>query len=887
VRPRVRERLRSLLWRVPVATEVREEIRFHLDMIARDLEAQGMPREDARREAERRFGDPQALRGRLEGLGASRDRAWRLRGWIEDARHDVAYALRQVAARPGFAGVTVATLALGIGGCVALFSVLRAVVLRPLPFPQAERIYQVATDYRGDPGAVSIGNLLALQAESRAFTSLAAHQGKTFNLADEGEPERVRGARVGHEYFEVLGVPAALGRVFGRDEDQPGRDPVVVLSHRLWVRRFGADPAVVGRAVRLGGIPHQVVGVMPASFEIPLTDDQLWIPVAFSAKERVEFDAHYLTVLGRLAPGATDADARAEMARLGPLLQRLRPRENDGRVLRADPLLEQVVGEHRRRLVVLMAAVGLVLLIACVNVASLLLARGAARARELAVRSALGAGGRRLVRQLLTETAVLAAAGGTLGLALAAAAVRGLVTHGPADVPRLADARLDGSALAAALGLTVMATLAAGLIPALRAARVDAAAGLGLGGRSGSFVRDRLRRGLVVAEVAVAVMLLNGAALVLVSARNLAHVAPGFDPAGLLSVRVALPARQYPGDELPAALFERVVERLRSAPGVAEVAASTRPPLIGDLSYGFLPEGRTDELKSRVQTRLQLVTPGYLEALRLRLLEGRTLRESDRAGAPRVMVVSDVFARAAFPGQNAIGKRIACCEQRDGQPVWKEIVGVVGATRARGPAEDGAAEAYMTMAQSPQRGFDAADRSVTLIVRPRQGAPEAMVGAVREAVRAEDPALPLYDVATMSARLEQTLAPARFSAALLAALGLVGLFLAAIGLYGVISYLIGQRTQEIGVRLALGANRRDVVLLGLREGLRSVVTGVALGAAGCLLQAPLLERLLFGVAGRDVATLAAVSGVLLVVGLAASAIPASRAARIEPRTALA
>ena len=509
------------------------------------------------------------------------------------------------------------------------------------------------------------------------------------------------------------------------------------------------------------------------------------------------------------------------------------------------------------------------------------------RTRELAVRPALGAGTRRLVRQLLTETAVLAALGGAIGIGLAAALLRAIVLHGPPDVPRLPEARLDGSALAVAVGLTLLATLLAGLAPAVRAARTDVA-GLGLNGRTGAtFVRDRLRRGLVIAEVAVAVMLLNGAALVLRSAHNLEQVPPGFDPKGLLSVRVALPALEYPGDEAPAALFERVLERLRQAPGVAEAVASSRPPLIGDVSYGMLPEGRPDEPKSRIDTRVQLVTPGYLEAMRMRLLQGRSFDESDRRGAPRVMIVSDAFARAAWPGQDALGKRVACCEQVDGRQSWKEIVGIVAATRSRGPAEEGAIEIYLPMAQAPHRAFDAADRTATLLARAREGDPEALVSHVRAAVHAEDPSLPIYDVATMDARLARSTAPARFAASLLAALGAIGLFLAAIGLYGVIAYLVGQRTQEIGVRLALGASRADVVMLGLREGLKSVLTGLGLGAIGCLLQAPLLERLLFGVAGRDLATLSFVSALLLVVGLAASAIPACRAARVEPRIALA
>lgn len=824
------------------------------------------------------------MRGSASGSSSRLNVPAVLLGAVQDAR----YALRQLVRAPGFFAAAVLTLALGVGGTTAIFGAFDAVVLRPLPFQEPERLIDVATAWQGGPGAVSVGNFVVMQQHARAFAGLAARNPATYNLADGGAPERVLGARVSHDYFRVLGVGPALGRVFGADEDQPGHERVVVLSQRLFVRRFGGDPGLVGRTIHLSGIAHDVLGVMPARFQIPGDETELWTPIAFTAEQRVMFDAHYLGVLGRLRPGVTGEQLAEDLQRVAAEMVRAAPKDNEGRALLSAPLLERVVGDSGRRLTLLLTGMALVLLIACVNVANLLLARGATRARELALRAALGAGRARLVRQLLTEAFVLSALGAAAGVALAAVLLRVVVAQGPPDVPRLAEAALDARALAVASAIALLAALVSGLWPALHAAGLDLHDALGRGARGvAGGVGGRLRRALVAAEVALALMLLMGAALLLRSARNLDLVPPGFDATDVLSARLALPSSAYPGDEQPARAFARLVDGLREAPGVAAAAASSRPPLIGEVSYGLLPEGRPPEPRYRINSRLQLVTPGYLELMRVPLRQGRLLEAADRRDGPRVMLVNETLARTAFPGESPIGKRIACCEGDDQNPAWKQIVGVVADTRARGLDKSGFAEFYLPMEQAPARAFDAIGRSVTVLARPRDGAPESLVGALRESVRALDPALPLYDVATMASRLRRSTAPMRFNSILLATLAGVGLLLSAVGLYGVIAYLVSQRTREIGVRIALGALPRHVVALVLKQALGALLAGLGVGMLGCLAQARAFESVVFEVSARDPFTLAAVVALLLAVGLLASALPARRAAALDPTRALA
>ncbi|HRB13859.1 MAG TPA: ABC transporter permease, partial [Vicinamibacteria bacterium] len=569
--------------------------------------------------------------------------------------HDVRFALRQLRRDRAFTVVAVLTLALGIGATTTLFSVLQAVVFNPLPFERSERLVDIATTSQGEPGAISAGNYFLIRNTARSFERIAARSGATFNLAGSGDPERVQAAHVTAGYFKVLGAAPAVGRVFTADDDVAGRARVAVLSHRLFARRFGSGPGILGRTIQLSGQPYVVLGVMPDTFRIPEDATELWTPLAL-AEAGASFDASYLTVTARLKDDVTDAALAADVQSLNRAMLEAAPRENNGRSLAVSRLLDQIVGDYRQRLYVLLGAVSLVFLIACVNVASLLMARGAARQREISVRAALGANRLRIARQLMTEAFVLCALGTLAGLALAALALPVLISQSPADVPRLAEASINAPVLLTASALALVATLLAGLAPALRESRAGLTSGAAQASRgSAGSVRDGVRQTFVAAEVGLAVMLLMGAGLLIRSASNLERVSPGFDPKNLLAARLALPIGAYPGEEKPAAAVARMVENLAAQPGVAEAAASTRPPLIGDVGYGLRIEGREPIPQNRINARMQMVTPRYLETMRVPLRAGRAFTSADRRDTVRVMIVSETLARLAWPGENPVG----------------------------------------------------------------------------------------------------------------------------------------------------------------------------------------------------------------------------------------
>ncbi|MEZ4587720.1 MAG: ABC transporter permease, partial [Gemmatimonadales bacterium] len=733
-------------------------------------------------------------------------------------------------------------------------------------------------------GEVSVGNFADIREASSAYGALGAIYWESYNLADGDRPERVLGAHATAGYFQVFGAVPLHGRIFGAEEDRFGGPKVVVLSHRLWARQFGANPAVVGTTIRLNGVDHEVLGVMPASFDWTSGTEELWVPAAFSPEELAEHDNHFLTVYGRLAPGVSVAAARSELAAIMRQLAERFPEDNLGRPGVVRPMFELFVGNARDRLLVLLGAVSLVLLIACVNVANLLLARGAGRARELGVRAALGAGTARLVRQLLTETAALAALASLLGLGLAALTIRALVAAAPQDVPRLDQAAVNGPTLGFALGLGLLSTIVAGLLPAVRTARSPLVGALrdGVGGAS---PRELLKRGLVAAEVALAVVLLAFAGLLIRTALHQARIDPGFVPERVLSARVTLPRDTYPGDEQTVAAFVRLAELLVRAPGVEASGLSSQVPSgPGGNSNGLIPEGRPLELASTISTRLRLVTPGYLPALGVPLRAGRDFEATDVRGQPRVAIVSESFARTAWPDQSAIGKRFVCCEGSETDPAWKEVIGVAGDVRSQGVNRDAPLEFYLPIAQAPPGSWDWIQRSMTLVARGRD--PRALADPVRAAVQELDPNVALYSVMTMSDRMASGLAPARFTTLLLAALGGLGLALAAIGIYGVIAFLVQRRTREIGIRMALGASRATVVRLVVRQTLAPVGVGVAIGVLGAATGSRALQSQLQGISAADPVTYLAVVVVLSAVALIAAAGPARRASRIDSTTAL-
>ena len=658
-------RLSSLL-RPSVDREVDDEIAFHLEMRARELEAQGLEPRAARAAAERRFSDLQATRRACRRIAQGRNRDERRREWWGEFGQDLGFAFRQMGRNRAFTALAVAILALGLGATAAIFSVLSAVLLRPLPFPESPRIHVVATTWRGSPGNTSAGNFLYLQERQRSFAPLAAADYRRFNLSEGDAPERVLGAAVTHDYFAVFGLAPVLGRTMSAEEDAPGRDRVVVLSHAFWVRRFGADPKVLGREVVLSGLAREVIGVMPEAFATTEGED-LWVPMAFTPERRAMYDEHYLSLYGRLAPGVVLARANADLERVARDLSRDHPKENAERGAKAWPLLEEVVGDYGRKLAVLQGATALVLLIACGNVANLLLGRGASRERELALRAALGAGRARIVRQLLTESLFLGLLAAGLGLLVAEGGLRLLLAVAPPGVPRLEGARVDVWTLGFILAAALVATLIFGLVPAYQATRLDLRSGLAVSGRGATGAgRDRLRRALVVAEVGLSITLLVGAGLLVRTGLNLGQASVGFEPEGLLTARIGFPKEGYATHEKTARAFEAVLERLRARPEVKAAALVSKLPLSGSGgSNGLIPEGRALDIKSVIDTDLQIVSPGYFEAMRIPLRAGRTLTEHDRRDAPRVMVIGEELARVAFPGLDAVGRRIACCEEAE------------------------------------------------------------------------------------------------------------------------------------------------------------------------------------------------------------------------------
>lgn len=890
---RERSRFHRIPWKIPPAQEVEEELDFHLEMRILELQRDGLAPELARENALARLGDRRALSRNLTEIARGRDRTMRRQDWLADFRQDLAFAWRQLAKTPGFSAVAVATLALGIGAAALIFSALYAVVLRPLPFADPERLVVMGTGWKERVGGVSAGNFLYFEERNRCFAGLAASYSMSFNLDALGTgpadvPERVIGLKVTHNFFSVLGSRTELGRPFLAEEDQPGREHVVLLSHRLWQRRFGGDRAILGRSIRLGGEPYQVVGVMPAEVDFRLDSAELWLPIAFTPERRQMHDEHFLGVYGRLAPGVSLAQAKDDLERVAVDLRRDHAAFYQDRFATVIPLLEVVVGNVSDRLWLLQSAVILLLLIACGNVAGLLLARGLSRSGELALRSALGSGRGRILRQLLSESLLLALLGAVAGLALAAAGLELFKALAPAGIPRLAEARLDLPTLAFGAVAALVSCLLSGLAPALELSRVDLAGGLRSSGRGagGPQRGHRLRRALVAAEVGLAVLLLTGSGLLVRTAIHLARVAPGFESEGLLTARLALPAARYSGHQAPFAAFESIVRGLAESPGVARAAAASQPPLVGGGTNGLFRAGVPPEPRNLIDSRSQFVTAGYFETLQVPLVQGRTFTAQDSRDAPRVMILNETLARALFPSENPLGQRVSCCEGGPEDPRYKEVVGVVADTRSFGPGQEVEPEFFLPLAQVPEVAWDWIQRTMVLVARSEGAPAETLSQAVRQAVRSTDPGLPIYDLATMKARYERNTAPARFNTVLFSGFGLAGLLLAVIGLYGVIAYAVTERRREIGVRIALGATPGEVRRFVFQQGLGPVLVGLVVGVMVALAAGRAIKTLLFGVAPADPLTLAAVLALLAASALAACLGPACRATRIDPATTL-
>ncbi len=811
--------------------------------------------------------------------------------------NDLHYALRSLRQRPGFTALTVLTLALGIGATSAIFSVVNGVLLRPLPYDRPEDVVLLHTRLDGVSGReLSLPEYFDLREQSRSFSRVAAFSSGSLTLTGSGTPERLQAGYLTADALPLLGVSPARGRGFAAEEDLPGRPPVVLLSDGLWRRRFGADPEVVGRTLILDDAPTTVLGVMPPGFQLPShyagPGMELWTLMQLDpGVDRSERGWHWLTVMGRLRPGVDfEAASRETAALMATMLQRY-PNEYDADFTGSvSPAADVLVGDIRPVILVLMGAVALLLLIACANVASLFLARAEARQREIAVRAALGARAGRIVRQLLTESAVLAVTGGLLGLLLAMWGVRALVALAPPTLPRLDAIGMDGWVLAFTAAVTLTTAMLFGLAPALQSARPDLSGALAESGRGGGagLGRQRFRRGLVVSQLALALVLVAGAGLLIQSFSRLRGVDPGFVPEGLLTARVELSPVRYESKEKIRAFYERLVDRLEALPGVRSAAVVKALPMmqleLGD--WSFVREGLHSLPPKPSEWNLaywQTMSPEYFETMRIPLLQGRGLEAADRIGSPGVAVVNRTLARQVWPKGDALGQRILMGGGAT-DSIWRTIVGVVGDVRHRGLDTEPRPEIYLPYAQFPA-GTGTPQRTLRIVLRS-EGDPVHLTGALRVAVAELEPDLPVTEIQTMEEALGAWAAERRLTMMLVGGFAFLALALGAVGVYGVMAHLVMQRTREIGIRIALGALPREILGLVLSQGAWLAGLGIALGLAAAVVATRLLARLLFGVGPTDPPTFLATALALAAVAGVASLLPALRALRPDPVDAL-
>jgi len=797
--------------------------------------------------------------------------------------HDLRYGLRLLGRTPGFTAVAVLALALGIGANTAIFSVVNAVLLRPLPYQDPDRLTMIfGTDLRHHitEDVISYPAYLDWKAQASSFEQMEAWGGWSFNLAGE-RPEHIWGLRVTPGLFSMFGVAPAMGRGFLPEEQQAGRNHVIVLSHALWKRRFSGDPGILGRQINLTADTdtesYTVVGVMPAGFEYTGPLDEAWVPLVPDPNRGHGF----MRAVGKLKPGVSLARAQAEMNTISAALEKAYPREQKGYGANVVPLHRQMVGDIRSSLLVLLGAVAFVLLIACANVASLLLARATARQREMAIRFSLGAGRLRLIRQFLTESVLLAILGGTAGLLLATWGIAGLVgLLARTDIPvyGLEQIRIDPAVLGFTLLVSVVTGMVFGIAPALEASRGDVNEALKEGGRTttagGS--RARLRKLLVISEVAISLVLLIGAGLLMKSFVLLERVPPGFRPEKLLTMNVQLPRSRYPEPRMQAAFLDQALARIAALPAVRSAGSVNALPMSGSqdaLSFEIQNDAAT--LAEPRHAGDRSVNADYFRTMGMRIIKGRAFTGRDNAAAPKVAIVNESMAKRFWPNQDPIGKRISTDYQ---PPVWREIVGVVEDVRHSGYDSDPAPEMYFPYSQHSQSSID-------LVVRTETD-PLSLANAVERAIWAVDKDQPVTRIKTMERMMADSVAPRRLTVVLIGIFASLALVLATAGIYGVISYTVSQRTHEIGVRMAMGARSVDVLKLVVGQGLRLVAIGVAAGLAGSFVLTRVLARFLFGVTPTDPLTFAAVSVLLVTVALLASYIPARRAAQVDPVNAL-
>ncbi|MDX1646781.1 MAG: ABC transporter permease [Longimicrobiales bacterium] len=874
-----------------VDREVDEEFDHHLAMIVRTLVSEGWSEEEARAEARRRLGNVRRWKAESRVWGERRDGQENRRRWWDEVRQDLRFALRQLRRAPAFAAVTVLTLGIAIGANTAVFSVVNGVLLRPLPYPEPGELSIVWTRYLPPSGfdidkfVLSGPEALDIQEESRTLESLGIFARSDRTLTGDGDvPERIRVGLYSASMLPTLSVRPRLGRWFSEEEDVPDGPRVTILSHGLWESRFGADPAIVGRTIMMNGVPTEVVGVMPRDFDFPY-DARAALPLGLTRESQGGRASHNLMAIGRLADGMTQDDLDAELS----LLAERWAREYEHNVAHhpwSQELHTEVVARAPERLGLLMAAVGLVLLVACANVSNLLLTRAERRQTEVAVRRTLGAGRARITRQLATESLVLAAVSAVVGLALAVLGLEALLRVDPTALPRLDEIRIDGNVLAFVVAVTGLTTLLFGIVPAHLAGRhasgtLASSGAHALGGRP----RTALRRLLVTGEVAVSLVVVILAGLVVKSFGALTSTDPRMDPSGLITFTVSLPEADYPDPANVSEEYRTLLDRLRAVPGVESATASTRLPFGGMSQWDFVLDDRPPRQEGELawNAGISHVTDDYFRTLGIPILAGRSLGPEDRRDAASVAVVSETMASRYWPGESVIGKRFGYDGIGDTIP-WITVVGLVPDPVTSGLDSDPYPHVYVPQAQGGVSTY-VTPRTMRMAVRTSVE-PESAVPALRSAVSDFDPDIPLYAVSTMEDIVSSSFAGPRITTTLLGIFAVVALILAGVGVYGVISYAVAGRTREIGVRVALGAERREITRLVLGEGARPVLVGVGLGLVLAWLSTRLVEAMLYGVEPTDPVTFVTLPLLLLLVGIAASLAPALRATRIAPTEAL-
>ncbi len=807
---------------------------------------------------------------------------------MRDLFQDLRFALRQMAKRPGFTLVVVLTLALGIGANAAIFSVLDAVLLRPLPYDKPDQLVKVWTRFTGigqpnDQNWISPPEFRDIQQLNNSFSDLAVIDMGSFNLGVKGSPQRVVGAAISPSLFRMLGAQPMLGRNFLPEEAQPGREKEVILSYGLWQRVFGGSASVIGATIRIDGVPMSVVGVMPNGFAYP-SESEIWGPRAFSPDELGENNRgnHGLELLGRIKPGLSMTQVQLDMDRVSRTMieqHKSYPYEKYGFGIILHPLLEETVGDVKPSLIVLMASVGLVLLIACANVANLLLVRASERRQEMGVRMALGASSWRLARQLLTESVVLALAGGLAGLALTPWALRALVKLAADSLPRTVNTTVDGRALAVMIAVTVATGILFGLAPALQVRSKESWETLKNARSTEGSRPKRLRRALVMVETALSLVLLAGAGLLMRSFEQILKVDPGFRPENVLTVRVALPDAEYSKPEQVRGFYDTLLDRVQALPGVASAGAVSGLPLSAEGGSGTTTidtqsvplEDRTPEADQRA------VTPGYFKAMGISLVRGRFFEARDTDGAPPVAIVDESLAQVFWPNQDPIGKRLHPGSAKSKAP-WTTVVGVVRHVRNRTLEARSRVEVYWP---EDQMNFSAMTLAILASGNPMNLAP-----TIQREVSAIDPDLPVYRVRTMTEVMGESVARRRLALTLLALFAGLALLLASVGIYGVTSYVVAQSRQEIGLRMALGAGRDDVLRLMMRQGMKTILLGLGIGLVAALALTRWMSGMLFSVRPADPVALGGAAALLMAVALVAIFIPARRAARLNPMEAL-